>query len=139
MPHLIALFGTDAPFFVDLFLVTMVAVLPIMALAIVQARRGRIRTHATLMIAAFVLFVIALVAFEGAVRTMDDKPPLPALVLTIHLCFALPGLLLWIWQIKNSKRARANPAPHRRLGRIVLGLLVATVVTGVWVYWEMFG
>ena len=135
----LAFFGTKAPLAVDLFLVTMVAILPLMGLAIVRARQHRFRSHATLMVASFVMFVISLVAFEGAVRTMDDKPDLPKVVLTIHLCFAVPGLLLWIWQLKQAKRARKNPAAHRRLGRIVLGFLVLTVATGIWVYVAMFG
>jgi uncharacterized membrane protein len=122
----------------DFFLLVMIALLPVMGFAILQARRGNLRLHATLMTCSFVLFVIALVDFEWAARTMDDPPPLPGLVLAIHLCFAIPALVLWIYQLVRARRAHLNPRQHARLGRLIFALLVATVGTGAWVYWAMF-
>ena len=116
-----------------------VATLPLLAVAIACAAKGKIRLHAALMVAAFAAFLLSLVAFEWTVRTMDDKPPLPVGVLVVHLLFALPGLVLWTIQLFRAKRALSNPARHRRLGRIVFGLLTATVATGVWVFVAMFG
>ena len=135
----LAILGTDAPLGVDLFLLVQVAALPLMGVSIVMASKGRIRVHAALMLTAFASFLISLIAFEWTVRTMADKPPIPRMALTIHLCFALPALILWCLQLARSKRATASPAPHRRLGRVVFGLLTVTVGTGIWVYSAMFG
>ena len=136
---MLAILGTDAPWAVELFLVVQVATLPVLVIAIACAAKGKIRAHATLMVSAFAAFLLSLIAFEWTVRTMDDKPALPGLVLAIHLLFALPGLVLWSVQLFRAKRAYSEPERHRRLGRIVLALLTATIVTGVWVFVEMFG
>lgn len=136
---MLAILGTDAPWAVELFLVVQVATLPVLGVAIACAAKGKIRAHATLMVSAFVAFLLSLIAFEWTVRTMDNKPPLPGLVLFIHLLFAIPGLILWSVQLFRAKRALLAPARHRRLGRIVVALLTATVGTGVWVFAEMFG
>ena len=126
-------FGTEADLWVDLFLLVLVLLLPVLVVAIALARRGRIRAHATVMVTAFFVFLLALVTFEIDVRTSDV--PAPATVpFLIHLCFALPGLALWIYQVATARRAFSNPAPHRRRGRILFGLLVATVATGIWLY-----
>jgi len=135
----LAILGTDAPLGVDLFLVVQVAALPLMGVSIVMASKGKIRVHAALMLTAFASFILSLIAFEWTVRTMADKPPIPRTALAIHLCFALPALILWCVQLARSKRALTAPARHRRLGRIVFGLLAATVGTGIWVYSAMFG
>ena len=136
MPGLLA---REAPLAFDLFVLVMLALLPVLALAIGLVRRGYARAHGVLMAASFVLFVAALVDFEWAARTMEDRPPLPALALTIHLCFAVPALALWTWQIARAGQSRSDPRRHARRGRLVFSLLVVTVGTGVWVYREMFG
>jgi uncharacterized membrane protein YozB (DUF420 family) len=135
----LAILGTDAPWAVELFLVVQVATLPLMGVAIACAAKGRIRAHAALMIVTYGAFLLSLIAFEWTVRTMDDKPALPGLVLFVHLLFAVPGLILWSVQLFRGTRAPSEPARHRRRGRMVFGLLVATVATGVWVFVEMFG
>jgi uncharacterized membrane protein YozB (DUF420 family) len=134
----LAILGTDAPFAVDLFLIVQVATLPLMGVAIACAARGKIRAHATLMVTAFAAFLLSLIAFEWTVRTMEDKPSIPTTVLAIHLCFALPGLVLWGFQLVRARRAFSDPARHRRMGRQVFALLIATVATGIWVYAAMF-
>ena len=136
---MLALFASDAPLGVDLFLVVMLLLIPTMLAAIRLAATGRVQAHGRVMGVSFVLFVAALLAFEWAVRTMENRPDIPVLVLTIHLCFAIPGLILWTWQIIRGKKAPTEPKRHARRGKIVFALLVATVATGVWLYGAMFG
>ena len=138
MGAMVALLAPDAPAAFDFFLIVMLAVLPVMAIAIVQARRKRYGVHAVMMSCAYVLFLIALIDFEWTARTMPDLPPLPMPELPIHLCFAIPALVLWTYQLLKGKKAHANPKGHARLGRIVFALLVGTVATGAWVYFAMF-
>jgi uncharacterized membrane protein YozB (DUF420 family) len=135
----LALFASDAPLGVDLFLVVMLLLIPTMLIGIRLAATGRVQAHGRVMGVSFVLFVAALLAFEWAVRTMENRPDIPVLVLTIHLCFAIPGLALWTWQIIRAKKAPTEPKRHARRGKIVFALLVATVATGVWMYGAMFG
>ena len=136
---MLAILGTEAPLAVDLFLIVQVATLPLMGVAIVCAAKRKIRAHAALMLLAFAAFLVSLIAFEWTVRVMENKPPIPVTALVIHLCFALPGLVLWCIQLFRAKRASRNPARHRMLGRVVFGMLAATAGTGVWVYALMFG
>ena len=130
-------FGTEADLWVDLFLLVLVLLLPTLLFAIGLARRGRILAHARVMVTAVFVFLVALVTFEIDVRTSDVPAPATTPFL-IHLCFAVPGLVLWIYQVATARRAFSNPAPHRRRGRILFGLLVATVATGIWLYLETF-
>ncbi len=75
-----------------------------------------------------------LLALEIDVHLIGERIAPAFWPLAIHLCFVLPTLVLWVRQIATRKRAFENPAPHRRRGRIVMGLLVCTVTTGIWLY-----
>lgn len=131
------MFGTRAGFVVDLFLAAQVLVLPTLLVAIAFVRRGRVAVHAWIMRAAFFLFLATVIAFEVEVRT-GPRLELPLVVLGIHLCFALPALVLWAWQILRARQAFVDPPAHRRRGRILLALLSATVATGFWLYVATF-
>ena len=131
------MFQTGAGFFVDLFLVLLVAILVAMLVATALVRRGRVRAHATIMAVCYGLFVLGVVAFEVQVR-LGPAAPLATVPLVIHLCCAVPALVLWTRQIWTARRARAQPAAHRRRGRILLVLLSATVATGFWLYLATF-
>ena len=132
------MFGTRAPLVVDLFLLILTAILPALLVGAALARRRRIRAHAAVMVSCFLLFLVALAAFEIGLRAGEATPALPGPPLVVHLCFALPGLLLWVAQVATARGARRNPAPHRRRGRVLFLLLSATVATGFWLYVETF-
>jgi uncharacterized membrane protein YozB (DUF420 family) len=131
------MFGTRAGVFVDLFLVAQILVLPGLLVAIAFVRRGRVAVHAWIMRSLFFVFLATVVAFEVEVRT-GPKVALPLHVLAIHLCFALPALILWARQMLLSKQAFLDPPRHRRRGRMLLVLLSVTVATGVWLYLVTF-
>jgi uncharacterized membrane protein YozB (DUF420 family) len=131
------MFSTGAGFFVDLFLVLLVAILVAMLAAVALVRRGRVRAHAATMSTCFALFLGGVVAFEVQVR-LGPAAPLATVPLVIHLCFAVPALVLWIGQMWTARRARAQPAAHRRRGRVLLALLSLTVATGFWLYVATF-
>jgi uncharacterized membrane protein len=127
------MFGTRAGFFVDLFLLAQILVLPALLVAVALVRRGRVAAHAAIMRVAFFVFLASVVAFEVEVR-LGPKLPLPLPILGIHLCFALPALVLWARQMLLARQAFAAPAAHRRRGRVLLVLLSLTVATGLWLY-----
>jgi len=128
------IFDTGAGLFVDLFLLLLLLILPALLVAVALVRRGRVRAHAAIMVTCFVLFLIAVALFEIQVQFGKPGPPLPVPVLVIHLCFAIPALVLWIVQVARARQAVTEPAAHRLRGRILLLLLSATVATGFWLY-----
>ncbi len=131
--------GTDADFVIDLFLVLLVVLLPVLGVGIQLARRRRLKAHARFMVVTFLVFVVALVAFEVNVRIHAATLPDPALTpMVIHLAFAVPALALWTWQVATAKRAFTDPEPHRRRGRLLGMLLLLTVGTGIWLYVATF-
>lgn len=131
------MFGTRAGLFVDLFLLAQLLVLPALLVAVALVRRGRVNAHAAIMRAAFFVFLATVVAFEIEVR-LGDRPPVPLVILAIHLCFALPALGLWALQLVRGKQAFVDPPAHKRRGRILLVLLSVTVATGFWLYAATF-
>ena len=131
---MIAFLGTEAGFFVDLFLVVLVALLPLLAYAVYLVRKGRVKAHAKTMVLCYVAFLLAVIAFEAQVHLGTPGPPLPRVPLTIHLCFAVPCLLLWTYQIYRGKHAFFERNVHVLRGRILLALFVLTVGTGAWLY-----
>ena len=135
---MLAFFSENAPFGINLFFGVMLALLPLMVFGIRLAAKGKLVAHGRVMGVSFFLFLAALIAFEWAAQTMENRPPIPVLAMTIHLCFAIPGLLLWTMQIIRGRKASQEPKAHARRGRIVFVLLVATVGTGIWVYRLMF-
>jgi uncharacterized membrane protein YozB (DUF420 family) len=131
------LFRTKAGLFVDLFLLLLLALLPAMLVGVALVRRGRVRAHAAVMVTCFVLFLVGVVAFEVQVQ-FGERYPMPPGPLVIHLCFAVPSLLLWVRQVATARRALLEPAAHRRRGRVLLALLSFTVATGFWLYAATF-
>lgn len=132
------MFGTRAGIFVDLFLLAQLLVLPALLVAVAAVRRGRVGLHAGIMRASFFVFLASVVAFEVEVR-MGPPPPLPLWILGIHLCFALPALVLWGRQLLLARGAFTDPPRHRKRGRMLLLLLSVTVATGFWLYLATFG
>ena len=132
------LFAPHSSFVVDLFLVLLVLLVPWMVWAALLARRGRRKRHARMMLVGFVTFMAGLVVFEIGVRLDPNPPPLAVWPLVIHLCFSVPCVVLWIRQVMLAKRVFDNPARHRLMGRWVMGLLLATVATGIWLYYATF-
>jgi uncharacterized membrane protein YozB (DUF420 family) len=131
-------FGTKASLIVDLFALVLAAIIPLMIVAVVLVRRGRVQAHSRLMVVSFVAFLFATVALELDVHIGGRTAPLAVLPLVIHLCFSVPTLILWIVQVATSKKALLEPTPHRRRGRILFGMLFGTVATGLWLYLATF-
>jgi uncharacterized membrane protein len=131
------MFGTDAGPLVDLFLLVQLLVLPALLWAVAAVRRGRVGLHARIMQVSFYAFLLSVLAFEVEVR-LGPTPPVPLWILGIHLCFALPAVVLWARQLLLGKQAFTDPAAHRRRGRVLLVLLSVTVATGFWLYVATF-
>ena len=132
------MFGTKASLIVDFFLVVQVLVVPALAWAILLVRKGKVRAHARIMAAAFAFFLMSVIAFEVDVHLGGQRVPPPLPTLIIHLCFSIPSLVIWTYQIVTAKRALVAPAAHRRRGKLLFGFIVGTVATGIWLYLATF-
>jgi uncharacterized membrane protein YozB (DUF420 family) len=131
--------GTDADLVIDLFLVLLVALLPILCWAVVLVRRGETVAHKKWMTVAYTIFIASVLGFEIDVRVRSDSLPSPEFwPFFIHMLFALPAFLLWTYQIVTARKVARAPAAHRKRGKILIALIFLTVGTGVWLYVETF-
>ncbi len=135
---MIAIFDTNAHVVIDIFLLVLLFIIPAVLVGVQMARRRRYRAHALINSVCFFTFLAAVVAFEFVVHFGPPGPPLPPWPLTIHLCFAVPCLVIWIVQMASGKNAKNTPKKHRKRGQLLLALLGATVGTGVWLYMITF-
>lgn len=132
------MFGTKASFLVDLFLAVQVVLLPTVIYGVRLVRLGNVRAHARVMITCFLLFLLSVIAFEIDVQFIGERVAPAFWPLGIHLCFALPALVLWVRQIASAKTVTTNPAAHRRRGKQIIALLALTIATGIWLYVATF-
>ncbi|MEE8104767.1 MAG: DUF420 domain-containing protein [Planctomycetota bacterium] len=131
--------GTDADLVIDLFLVSLVALLPMLCWAIALVRQGKTAAHGKWMAVSYAIFVTAVLGFEIDVRLRSDVLPSPKFwPFLIHMHFALPAFVLWTYQIATARRVAAAPAAHRKRGKILITLIFLTVATGIWLYVETF-
>jgi uncharacterized membrane protein YozB (DUF420 family) len=110
----------------------------------VLIRRGRVKAHRTVMIAAFVVSTLFLVSYltryaiEGTHRFAgpDAVRPIYLTILATHvpLAAAVPLLALRMFFLAWKGRFDA----HRRLGRITLPIWLYVSVTGVLIYCMLY-
>lgn len=147
--------GTRAPFFMD-FVTIIVAVLPLLVLsAIYFARVKAYETHASLQTIIFVVSVIVVGYFEYGVRhgggfdTFMEGSGVSYgyafWVLIFHIAIAVTTLVLWILTLKNAREDRGDNAlpggrsgSHKKSGMRTFMGIVATSLTGIWVYIILF-
>lgn len=146
--------GSRASLILDLIVVTMAVVLPVMIYSLLQVRRHkRYEKHRNLQIVLGVLLGIAILCFEVDMRLSgwrhlaEPSPYYETLVfpaLYVHLCFAVPTLVLWSYTIFQAVRHQIISAPsasrfrHKTFGRLSAYSMIATTLTGWIFYWFAF-
>jgi uncharacterized membrane protein YozB (DUF420 family) len=146
--------GSRGSFMLDLVAVAMVAILPLLALAIRSAQSGNYTLHKKVMICLSLLLLIAVIGFETEMRLIGwrhlarPSPYYDSLVfwaLGVHLIFsstATVSLAMTVWAA--LKRFPSPPTPgehseqHRRTGKLAAFSLAGTAVTGWIFYWLAF-
>jgi len=151
---------TRGSFMLDFVFIAMFAIIPVMFVSIYLVRYGRrYEVHKWLQIILAVTLLVAVVGFEIDMRFFTDWERLAAdspyfeadvwcpvwIALVVHLCFAVPTPLLWLFVIVQAVRrfpSPAVPSPYSRshvfwarLGAIAMTL---TAVTGWVFYWMAF-
>ena len=142
----------------DGIVVVMLGVTVAMAIGIAVARYGgHYRAHWRIQLGIAVLLAITVTAFEIDVRLINPHwrelaaaspyyaSGLVTAALCVHLVFAIPTPLLWIYVIVAALRRFPNPpAPnehsraHRRWARLAALGMFGTTVTGWVFYWLAF-
>lgn len=153
--------GTRAALMTDVVFVALFAIVPVMAWSIWKVRRRAKDDHATLQLHKRIqltlgwVLLIAVVLFEIDVRFISnweqraaDSPYYAAegwsaawISLLIHLCFAIPTLLIWIYVIVMAvRRFDSPPKPnaysptHRLTARLAAIGMTMTALTGWFFY-----
>jgi uncharacterized membrane protein YozB (DUF420 family) len=145
----------------DVVFLAMFAVVPVLGLSwwLVKYRR-RYQIHKTLQLATASVLLLAVVLFEVDIRVNgweeravpspyfdpDHEWTCPAgLSLIVHLCFAIPTLLLWVIVVVQALRKFSRPPTpgphsqaHARWGTLAAAGMFMTAVTGWFFYYLAF-
>jgi putative membrane protein len=152
--------GTRASFMLDVVVLAMLAVLPLLAWSIYLVKyRHQYALHKKMQLILAGLLLVAVGAFEVDMRFITDweerAAPSPYYTagqwdavwgsLAVHLVFAIPTLLLWIYVVVAAVRKFPRPPlpnEHSRQHRVFATLgsagMFLTAVTGWIFYWLAF-
>jgi len=147
--------GTRAPFFMD-FVMIMVALLPLLvAIAISFAKKRNYRLHAFTQTFIFLVAVIVVAYFEYGVRAgggyegfvegSSVSHHYAFYVLIFHIVVAIIGFIVWTHTLVTARRDNKNhtlpglySSVHKKAGKRAFMWIVATAITGIWVYVLLF-
>lgn len=164
MPHQFSgvdgFLGSRASLMLDVVVVAMLLVIPLLGLSIYFVRvRRNFALHRRINLLIGALLLLAIIAFEVDMRFMTDwkerAAPSPFfelgawnavwLLLIVHLCFAIPTAVLWIFVIAHALRRFPTPvAPnthsrtHMLWARLAAVGMAGTAGTGWVFYWLAF-
>jgi uncharacterized membrane protein YozB (DUF420 family) len=150
------LLGTRASLMLDVVFVAMFVVVPVMAWNIWQVRRRRrYLLHKRVQLALASVLLVSVLAFEIDMRLygwQDRAMPSPyfsspvnwvKVALAVHLFFAVPTALLWVYVVWHALRNIPNPprpsehsARHKRWAWLAAWEMLGTAVTG-WVFYYL--
>ncbi len=148
--------GSRADGVIDLLMVSLVAVLVVLAYSLGRARSGAFRSHRALQLGIGLAVTLELVAFELDIRMRGGWTALVSgnalagtgilkAVLAVHLVFAISTVVVWVWLISASlRRFSRHDLPggfsrrHRLWGKLAAVDMTLTCVTAVAVYIVFF-
>lgn len=158
-PGLDGFLGTRGSLMLDVVFLAMFAVVPLLGVSILLAKRRRYVLHKRLQLVLAAILLTAVLAFEIDMQLFTDwearaegspyfdlarKWTCPVgLALIIHLCFAIPTFVLWI--VVTVQALRHFPSPplpgphsraHLRLSKPAAVGMVLTAITG-WIFYLM--
>ena len=160
-PGIDGFLGTRGSLMLDVVFLAMFVVTPLLALSIWLVKyRGKYQLHKTLQLVMASVLLVAVLLFEIDIRVNgweERAAPSPyfdpahewtspaGIALAIHLSFAIPTLLLWVYVVVQALRKFAKPPTpgphsreHARWAMIASGGMFMTAVTGWIFYWMAF-
>lgn len=153
--------GTRGSLMLDVVFLAMFAVLPLLALSIYLVKQKKYAQHKLINLVLGIVLLIAVLAFEIDMRFFTeweelakDSPyfdpqhkwtSIAGLSLIIHLCFAVPTPLLWIYVIVQALRKFPSPPQpgehshaHSKWAWLAVGGMLMTAITGGIFYYLAF-
>lgn len=160
-PGIDGFLGTRGSLMLDVVFLAMFVVVPVLAVSVWLVKvRGNYQLHRTLQLAMASVLFVAVLLFEVDIRVNgweERAAPSPyfdpehewtcpaGIALAIHLSFAIPTLLLWIFVVVQALRKFTRPpkpgphsAAHARFGWVAAVGMLMTAVTGWIFYWMAF-
>ena len=144
----------------DVVFLAMLLVVPVLFWSIWQVRgRQRYSLHRQLQLLLAMVLTGTVLAFEIDMRFFTDWEAEAAdspfysaeswngvwTALTVHLCFAVPTLVIWVMVVVRALRGFEKPpspgkhsVSHKRWGRIAVVGMTGTAVSGWIFYWMAF-
>ena len=158
-PGIDGFLGTRGSFMLDLVFVAMFAIVPTLVVSVYLVRfRRQYRLHKTIQLSLGTILLVAVTAFETEQMLVPWEPraeespyfdsnakwqSVAGMSLLIHLFFAVPTTLLWIFVIVQGLRNfEREPIPnrysnrHRMWGRLAAFEMTMTAITG-WVFYYL--
>lgn len=146
--------GSRGSLMLDVVAVAMVAILPVLAIAISAAKSKQYQNHKRMMICLSALLLVAVIAFEIEMRLIgwrhlaEPSPYNETAVnwaLGIHLLFSVTGavsiastVFLAIKRFPSPPVPSAHSVLHRKIGKLSAISLIMTAITGWIFYWLAF-
>lgn len=158
-PGINGFLGTRGSLMLDLVFLAMFAVVPILGWSIRLAKQGKFVLHKRVQVVLALVLLVAVTAFEIEMRVVgweDRAKPSPYWAearwndpvdysLAIHLFFAIPTALLWLYVVIQALRKFPKPAApnehsasHRFWAPIAAFEMLMTAITGWVFYWIAF-
>ncbi len=161
-PGINGFLGTRGSIMLDVVALAMLVILPVLAVSIYLVRyKRRYQLHKQIQLVLGVVLLVAVVAFEVDMNFLTEwekraepspyfeevnKWSCPAgIALIVHLCFAVPTLVLWIVVIVRALRQFPDPTvpgkhsrSHIFWGRLAAIEMTGTALTGWIFYWMAF-
>jgi len=158
-PGINGFLGTRGSLMLDLVFIAMFAVVPILGWSVLLAKRGRYALHKRVQVVLALVLLVAVTAFEIEMRVVGWEPraePSPYwsdanwndpvhYSLAVHLFFAIPTALLWLYVVIQAMRKFPKPvapnehsASHRFWAPIASFEMLMTAITGWVFYWIAF-
>ena len=146
--------GSRGSFMLDLVAVAMLAILPLLIVAIRCAQSGNFALHKKIMLSLSLLLLVAVIGFEVEMRLVGWRhlaKPSPYYdswvfwALGVHLIFSITAavsILITVWaalkQFPSPPAPAEHSAQHRKTGKLAAVSLAGTAVTGWIFYWLAF-
>ncbi|HEY6564683.1 MAG TPA: DUF420 domain-containing protein [Pirellulaceae bacterium] len=152
--------GARGSFMLDVVVASMVVAVPLLGLSICLAHfAAKYAIHRRIQLLLGIILLIAVLAFELEMRLYGWRSRAEAssfwrdgtwndwvdYSLAIHLLFAVPTPLLWLWVLWRALRRFPNPPEpgshsreHRLWGWLAVYSLILTAITGYGFYWCAF-
>ena len=145
--------GTKAPFFIDAVLIITLLVPLLLWFGILLAKKRALKVHIVYQVVLFIVFLVVIGYFEYGIRSVggfgnylqnvSNRSAFYTLLVG-HIVVAIFSTILWIKLLLSAAisykkyQKILDSAKHQKEANILLISLIITVVSGAFVYIDLF-